>query len=99
LILRVRLNDLAEGYVASLQVLAQALHRLIGIGAYCIVDHYLQDQVSAAFKIKAEVNAILQAGKKAGAGQALRYAEDTEEEYHHDCNDEDGFPEKVLFHG
>jgi hypothetical protein len=41
----------------------------------------------------------LQAGDEAGAGQALRYPEDTEEKYHHDCDDENGFPEKVLFHG
>jgi len=55
--------------------------------------------VSAAPQIKAEVNATLQAGKKARAGEALRYPKDTEDKYHHDCDDGDCFPEKVLFHG
>ena len=72
---------------------------MIGISINGVIDHHLKNQVSAAFEIKAEVNATLQAGEKAGTGQALRYPKDTEEKYHHDCDDEDGFPEKVLFHG
>ncbi len=72
---------------------------MVGIRIDGIIDHDLQDQVSTALEIQAEVNATLQAGDKAGTGQTLRYPEDTEEKDHHDCNDEDGFPEKVLFHG
>ena len=57
--LRIGLRDFAEGDVGLLQSLLQALDGAVGLGVDGVIDLHLENQVRAALKVEAEVNARL----------------------------------------
>ena len=59
MILRIRLSDIGKRDDCFAEILAQRLHYAVGFRIHRFIHGYLQDQMGAAFEIKAEVNVLL----------------------------------------
>ena len=70
-LLRIRLGDLAEGDVGSLQVVLQTLDRAVGVGIDGVIDLHLKNQVRATLQIESQVNALLQRSQQTGGVKLL----------------------------
>src|SRR5262249_50308792 len=98
LLLRIRLGDLGVGNVAALQVVFQTLNRAISLGVDGVIDLHLKYQVRAALEIKPEVDAALHCRQQSSGREALRYAENAEQEDQQYGDDEDDFRREILVH-
>jgi hypothetical protein len=96
-IIRIGLDDGGRD-VGLLELGLKADEVVVGDGADSFLDHDLEDEVGAAAKIEAEVDAVgegLQQGTASEAFGNANGAEDTEQE---DSENENGFTREIFLH-
>ena len=95
---RIGLVDLRKAQVGRLQILLDAPHRVVGFGVDRFLDLHLQDQVSAAAQIQAQVNALGHGLQQGLAAEARRHPEDAVDANHQDRNNQGNFVVEILLH-
>ncbi len=94
----VGLVHLGEAQVGRLQILLDAPYRVVRFGVDRFRHYHLQNQVSAAAQIQAEVNPLGQGFRQGLAGDARRHPEDAVDENHQDRNNQGNFTVEILLH-
>ena len=85
---RIGLGDVGIADLVRAQVFLEACHRIVGVHVDRVIDLHLQDQVRAAAKVEAQMNAVGDRRQQALARPVFRNPEDTEQEEDKDRYDD-----------